>query len=60
VARSSAKLRRIDISVERAGEITMVRIAGDGGGLPPRVAVRLFRGPANAGVHGHGLGSPAS
>jgi signal transduction histidine kinase len=48
VARSSAKLRRIDISVERAGEITTVRIADDGGGLPPRVAARLFRGPANA------------
>jgi signal transduction histidine kinase len=56
VARSRAKLRRIDISVERVGEITTVRIADDGGGLPPRVAARLFRGPANAGaVHGHGL-----
>jgi signal transduction histidine kinase len=56
VARSRAKLRRIDISVERCGEITTVRIADDGGGLPPRVAARLFRGPAEAGaLHGHGL-----
>ena len=51
VARSSAKLRRIDISVERAGEITTVRIADDGGGLPPRVAARLFRGPARCRRH---------
>src|SRR5258708_7434390 len=56
VARSSAKLRRIDISVERAGAITAVRIADDGGGLPPRVAARLFRRPARDGaMHGHGL-----
>ncbi len=56
VARSSAKLRQIDISVERTGAVTAVRIADDGGGLPPRVAVRLFRGPARTGaVHGHGL-----
>jgi signal transduction histidine kinase len=56
VARSHSKLRRIDISVERAGAITTVRIADDGGGLPRRVAARLFRGPANAGaMHGHGL-----
>jgi signal transduction histidine kinase len=56
VARSSAKLRRIDVSVERTGAITAVRIADDGGGLPQRVAARLFRGPARAGtLHGHGL-----
>jgi signal transduction histidine kinase len=56
VARSSAKLRRIDISVERAGAITAVRIADDGGGLPPRVAARLFRSPARTrAMHGHGL-----
>jgi signal transduction histidine kinase len=54
--RSSAKLRRIDISVERTGEITAVRIADDGGGLPPRVAARLFRAPPRAGaMRGHGL-----
>jgi signal transduction histidine kinase len=56
VARSSAKLRRIDISVERRGAVTAVSIADDGGGLPPRVAARLFRGPARAGaLYGHGL-----
>jgi signal transduction histidine kinase len=56
VARSSAKLRRIDVSVERTGAITAVRIADNGGGLPPRVAARLFRGSARAGaLHGHGL-----
>ena len=56
VARSHSKLRRIDISVERAGDITTVRIADDGGGLPPRVAARLFLGPPEAGaLHGHGL-----
>jgi signal transduction histidine kinase len=56
VARSSAKLRRIDISVERMGAVTAVRVADDGGGLPRRVAARLFRGPVRAGaLHGHGL-----
>jgi len=56
VARSGAKLRRIDISVERAGAITTVRIADDGGGVPPRVAGRLFRGPTKvSALHGHGL-----
>jgi signal transduction histidine kinase len=56
VARSGAKLRRIEIAVERAGAITAVRIADDGGGLPPRVAARLLRAPARAGaMHGHGL-----
>ena len=55
-ARSGAKLRRVEITVERAEAITMVRIADDGGGLPPRVAARLFRIPAKGGVtHGHGL-----
>jgi two-component system sensor histidine kinase CreC len=56
VARSGAKVRRIEVAVERAGAITAVRIADDGGGLPPRVAARLFRAPARAGaMHGHGL-----
>jgi signal transduction histidine kinase len=55
-ARSDAKLRRVEITVERAEAITMVRIADVGGGLPPRVAARLFRIPAKVGVaHGHGL-----
>ena len=56
VARSTAKLRRIEIAIERNGEITEVKIADDGGGLPPQVVAKLFRGPATAGaVHGHGL-----
>jgi len=56
VARSTTKLRRIDIAVSRTGEITEVKIADDGSGLPPQVVARLFRGPAAAGaVHGHGL-----
>jgi signal transduction histidine kinase len=56
VARAGAKLRRIDISVERTARTTTVRIADDGGGLPRQVAARLFRGPAKAGaIHGHGL-----
>jgi signal transduction histidine kinase len=54
VARAGAKLRRIDISVERTGRTTTVRIADDGGGLPRQVAARLFRSPMKA-VHGHGL-----
>ena len=56
VARSSAKLRRIEITIGRIGEITEVKIVDDGGGLPPQVVAKLFRGPAAAGaVHGHGL-----
>jgi len=56
VARSSAKLRRIDIAIARAGEITEVKISDNGGGLPPQVAAKLFRGAATAGTpHGHGL-----
>jgi len=38
VARACGKLRRIDISVERTGATTTVRIADDGGGLPRQVA----------------------
>jgi signal transduction histidine kinase len=56
VARSSAKLRRIDISADRAGEIAAVRIADDGGGLPPQVAAKLFHSSTRTGaMHGHGL-----
>ena len=35
VARSTTKLRRIDIAVSRTGEMTEVKIADDGSGLPP-------------------------
>jgi len=60
-ARSTAKLRRIEITIERNGEITEVKIADDGGGLPPQVVAKLFRGPATAGaVHGHGLAMHAN
>jgi len=56
VARSGTKLRRIDIAICGAGEITEIKIADDGSGLPPQVVARLFRGPAAAGsAHGHGL-----
>jgi len=56
VARSSTKLRRIEIAIERDGAMTEVKVRDDGGGLPPQVAAKLFRKPAAAGaVHGHGL-----
>jgi len=56
VARSSDKLRKIEISIERSDGLTVVRIADDGRGLPPHVATRLFRAPVGANaVHGHGL-----
>ena len=41
VGRSHSKLRRIDLSVERAGDITTVRIADDGGGLLPEVRAAI-------------------
>jgi C4-dicarboxylate-specific signal transduction histidine kinase len=55
VARSGAKLRRIDISVESEGAVTVVHIADDGGSLPAHVLARLFRAPAETNAHGHGL-----
>src|SRR5215467_1764847 len=56
VARSSAKLRRIEITIERDGAITEVKIADDGGGLPAQVVARLYRSPQKAGAaQGHGL-----
>jgi C4-dicarboxylate-specific signal transduction histidine kinase len=59
VARAGRKLRRIDISVERTGATTAMRIADDGGGLPRQVAARPFRGPVKSGaIHGHGLAIP--
>jgi signal transduction histidine kinase len=56
VSRATGTLRRINIAIERAGEITVVKIADDGRGLPPQVAARLFRAPSeSAAVHGYGL-----
>jgi signal transduction histidine kinase len=55
VARAGAKLRRIDISVESEGALTIVQIADDGGSLPAPVLARLFRAPAETNAHGHGL-----
>src|SRR5260221_9292508 len=56
VARAAPRLRRIDISVERAGRIVVLRIADNGGGLPRKVAERCFPRPAAGGIHGFGLG----
>jgi signal transduction histidine kinase len=56
VARAGTRLRRVDISVESEGAITVVHIGDDGGGLPPQVLARLFRAPFEGGAaHGHGL-----
>jgi signal transduction histidine kinase len=55
VARATGTLLRIGISIERAGEVAVVKISDDGGGLPPQVAARLFRAPA-ASAAGHGFG----
>src|SRR6266446_10719192 len=55
VARAAPRLRRIDISVERAGRIVVLRIADNGGGLPRKVAERCFRRPAAGAIHGFGL-----
>jgi signal transduction histidine kinase len=56
VARASTKLRRVDISIESKGPVTVVHIADDGGSLSPQVLARLFRAPAGAdSAHGHGL-----
>jgi signal transduction histidine kinase len=55
VARAAPRLRRIDISVERAGRIVVLRIADNGGGLTRKVADRLFRRPAAGALHGYGL-----
>ena len=53
VARSDPKLRRIDIGFQREGAITVVRIADDGGGLPPDVAANLFRPFAKSHAKSH-------
>jgi signal transduction histidine kinase len=56
MARAGIKLRRVDISVETEGAVTVVRIADDGGGLPAHVLASLFRAPkATDAVNGHGL-----
>lgn len=56
VARSSVTLRRIEIMVERKGEITELKVSDNGRGLPAQVFAKLFRGSATVGArHGHGL-----
>jgi hypothetical protein len=52
VARAASRLWRIDVSVERAGRIVVLRIAGNGDGLARKVAERCFRRPPGA-VHGY-------
>ena len=56
VAHTSHALRRIDVSISRAGKSTEVKITDNGPGLPSQVVARLFRGPAEGdATHGHGL-----
>ncbi len=56
VARAGTKLRRLDISIETEGAVTVVHIGDDGGGLRPHALARLFRAPVEDGaVRGHGL-----
>ena len=60
VARSSTKLRRVDISIESMGPVTVVHIADDGGGLSAQVLDKLFRAPAGTdSAHGHGIADRA-
>ena len=47
------KLRRINTGFQREGGITVVRIADDGGGLPPDVAANLFRPFAKSHAKSH-------
>lgn len=56
VARSGTKLRKVEIRVERNGEITELKVSDNGGGLPAQVAAKLFRRPAKSGAHHHGHG----
>jgi signal transduction histidine kinase len=54
VARDTARLSRIVVSVTRQGPTIAIRIADDGPGLPAAVRTTLFRAPENAG-NGYGL-----
>jgi signal transduction histidine kinase len=49
---AAPRLRRVDISVERAGRIVVLRIADNGNGLPRKVAEQCFRRPAAGAIHG--------
>jgi signal transduction histidine kinase len=55
VARKSASIRRIELSVEETRSTVTVRIADDGPGLPRRVKARLFRREQSSAANGHGL-----
>jgi signal transduction histidine kinase len=56
VARQRGKLKTVDVSVERAAETIVLRIADDGPGLPASVRKQLFRaGAPSSGGSGLGL-----
>jgi signal transduction histidine kinase len=56
IARSRAKLKTVDVSVERWAASVVVRIADDGPGLPASVRKQLFRaGAPSSGGTGLGL-----
>jgi signal transduction histidine kinase len=56
VARQRGRLKTVDVSVERAAETIVVRIADDGPGLPASVRKQLFRaGAPSSGGSGLGL-----
>jgi signal transduction histidine kinase len=54
VARDTARLSRIVVSVTRQGPTIAIRIADDGPGLPAAVRATLFRSPEDT-RSGHGL-----
>jgi signal transduction histidine kinase len=54
VARTNAKLRKLNVSIGRDGTMVVVRIADDGPGLPAAVRKVLFK-PNEGAVSGQGL-----
>ena len=54
VARTNAKLRKLNVSIGRDGTTVVVRIADDGPGLPAAVRKALFK-PLEGAVSGQGL-----
>jgi signal transduction histidine kinase len=54
VARETARISRIAVSIARLGSTVSIRIADDGPGLPAAVRTNLFRTPKSA-RSGHGL-----